>query len=78
MASLPRAPVYRARLLHVFYQHVYYNFYKGIMHFPCLVQENKLVVGRKKQVGHNEDMKGSCMEIEPSPPSNINPYGIHL
>ena len=46
------------------------------MHFPCLGQENELAVGREKQVGHNEDnvMKGSCMETEPSPPSN--PYGI--
>jgi hypothetical protein len=24
------------------------------MHVQCLVQENKLVVGRKKQVGHNQ------------------------
>ena len=55
---------------------MYYTFYKGIMHFPYLGQENKIVLGREKQVGHNEDMKGSCMEIEPSPPSN--PYGIHL
>ena len=46
------------------------------MHFPGLGQENELVVGREKQIGRNEDMKGSCMEIEPSPPSN--PYGIHL
>ena len=46
------------------------------MRFPYLGQENKLVLGRENQVGHNEDMKGSCMEIEPSSPSN--PYGIHL
>ena len=50
------------------------------MHFQCLGQENELIVyvGREEQIGHNEDMnsKGSCMEIEPSPPSN--PYGIHL
>ena len=26
------------------------------MHFPCLVQENKLAIGREKQIGHNEDM----------------------
>ena len=32
-------------------------------------------IGREKQISHNEDVKGSCMEIEPSPPSN--PYGIH-
>ena len=55
---------------------VYYDFYKGIMHFPCRGQENELVVGRENQVGHNEDMKGACMEIKPSPPSN--PYGIDL
>ena len=50
-----------------FYQHVYCNLYKGSMHFPyaCLGQENKLVVyvGRSKKFSHNEDMKGSCMEI---------------
>ena len=40
------------------------------MHFLCLGQEDELVVGREKQIGHNEDMRGSCMEIEPSPPSN--------
>ena len=56
--------------------YVYYNFYKGRMHFPCIGQENKRAVGRSKTAGHNEDMKGSCMEMEPSPPSN--PYGIHL
>ena len=42
------------------------------MHFPCLGQENELelvvtVLGRKKLIGHNEDMKDSRMEIEPSP-----------
>ena len=25
------------------------------MQFPCLVQENKLIAGREKQIGHNED-----------------------
>ena len=25
------------------------------MHFPCLGQETELVVGREKQIGHNED-----------------------
>ena len=38
------------------------------MHFPCRGQENELAVGREKhimivQIGHNEDMKGSCMEM---------------
>ena len=79
MASLP--PVYRARLLASSISMtaiVHYTFYKGTMHFPCIClgQENELIVGREKQTGHNEDMRGSCMEIEPSPPSN--PYGIHL
>ena len=40
-----------------------------------LGQENELVVGRSKQFGHNEDMKGSDMENEHPPP--FNPYGIH-
>ena len=57
-------------------QYAYYNFYKGIMHFTCLGQENELTVGRKKWIGHNEDMMGACMEIGPLPPSY--PYGIHL
>ena len=39
-------------------------------------QESELAVGREKQIGHNEDMRGSCMEIESSPPSN--PYGVRL
>ena len=33
------------------------------MHFPCLGQENVLVVGREKPFGNNEDMRDSCMEI---------------
>ena len=34
------------------------------MHFPCRGQENELAVGREKQIGHNGDMEGACMEIE--------------
>ena len=44
--------------------------------FPCLDEENELLVGREKQIYHNEDMKNSCMEIEPSPPSNPYNYVI--
>ena len=77
MASLP--PAYHAELLassiSMIIMYYMYNFCKGIMHFPCHGQENELAVGREKYIGHNEDMKGACMEIEPSPPSY--PYGIH-
>ena len=46
------------------------------MQLPCPGQENELAVGREGQMGHKEDRGGSCMEIEPPPPSG--PYGIHL
>ena len=47
MASLP--PVYHTELLATkFNRYVYYNFYKGTMHFPCLGQEKELAVGREK------------------------------
>ena len=72
MGSLP--PVCRVELLasydilFEFYQHAYYSFDKGVitvMHFPCIGQESGIAVGREKQIGHDEDMRGSCMEIEP-------------
>ena len=58
---------------------VYYNFYEGIVHFPCLGQGAELAVGRGKWIGHDEYMKGPCMESNPHHrcvPSY--PYGIDI
>ena len=76
MASLP--PVYLAELLASPISMFTTILLKEscISQFPCLGQENELVIGHENKFGHNEDMKGSCMEIEPSPPSY--PYGTHL
>ena len=35
------------------------------MLFPCLGQENERARrDREKKIGHNEDMRGSCMETD--------------
>ena len=42
---------------------------KGPCIFHALAKGTGSSEAAKKQVGHNGDMKGSCMEKEPSPPS---------